>query len=94
MMCSFVKPEAVPSSEKKSIVYYLIGRMSLCSVLPQDCSNSENIFVILNNFSTLLCLKPFLELKIALQLFREKRQFNQICYGVISCCGASKRFWT
>ena len=54
MMCSFVKPEAVPSSEKKSIVYYLIGRMSLCSVLPQDCSNSENIFVILNNFSTFL----------------------------------------
>ena len=40
--------------KKKSIVYYLIGRMSLCSVLPQDCSNSENIFVILNNFSTFL----------------------------------------
>ena len=28
--------------------------MSLCSVVPQDCSNSENIFVILNIFSTFL----------------------------------------
>ena len=44
---------------KKSLIQWnvylnLIGRMSLCSVVPQDCSNSENIFVNLNNISTFL----------------------------------------